>query len=143
MPKTPAIRARARQIAEIVNSGIQPLQNLSVLRQVKQVELIGGGSDVSATATATADGRAFGAAAIAAGLASIEALVAPSGSGLFAAGTDTPSIADICLVPQVYNAKRFNIDLTPYPNIASVVAKCEALPTFQRAAPEQQPDATK
>lgn len=145
MPKTLAARARARQIAEIVNSGIQPLQNLSVLRQVKQVELVGGAGDVSATATATAtaDGRAFGAAAIAAGLVSIEALVAPSASGLFAAGTDTPSIADICLVPQVYNAKRFNIDLTPYPNIVAVVAKCEALPTFQRAAPEQQPDAAK
>jgi maleylpyruvate isomerase len=134
LPRHPAARARARQIAEIVNSGIQPLQNLSVLRQVKQVELVG-------SAGAVSDSRAFGTAAIVSGLSAIESLVPPASSGLFAAGTDHPSIADICLVPQVYNAKRFNIDLTPYPNIVAIVSKCEALPSFQRASPEAQPDA--
>lgn len=54
---------------------------------------------------------------------------------------DEPSWADICLVPQVYNAERFGFDMSPYPIINKVVAQCRALPAFKDAAPENQPDA--
>lgn len=55
--------------------------------------------------------------------------------------TDSPSIVDICLVPQVYNAQRFGVDLTPYPIIAAIVEACYQLPAFINAMPEHQPDA--
>jgi glutathione S-transferase len=94
----------------------------------------------------TGDAKDFGRAAIISGLASIEAIVSayalPS-SNLFAAGTDFPTIADICLVPQVYNARRFDVDLSQYPSIMSVISKLEALSAFIQAAPENQPDAVK
>jgi maleylacetoacetate isomerase len=125
-----------QQIAEIVNSGIQPLQNLAILRQVKTVELIGSGE--------TSDVKAYSQQVIAKGLAAIEALVAkyaPLDSNLYAAGTLAPSIADICLVPQIYNARRQGLDLSAYPTITAIVERCEALPAFQLAAPQNQPDA--
>lgn len=55
---------------------------------------------------------------------------------------DTVSLADICLVPQVYNARRFNLDMSPYPIICKIVDNCNALDAFQKALPENQPDAT-
>lgn len=120
-----------------MNSGIQPLQNLSILRQVKQVEIIGNEGKLS-------DAKEFGQHVIAKGLSAIESLVsqyAPIDSGLFCAGTDTPTIADICVVPQVYNAKRLGVDLTPYPTVCAIADRCGSLPAFQVAAPENQPDA--
>jgi|LauGreDrversion2_3_1035106.scaffolds.fasta_scaffold104359_1 glutathione S-transferase len=111
--------------------------------QVKTVELLAEGRT---SEPETGDGRLLAKKAIANGLAAIEAivsLVAPPSSHLFAAGTDTPSVADICLVPQVYNAKRFEIDLAPFPSIAAVIARCEGLAAFIKAAPENQPDAVK
>lgn len=133
-------RARARQIAEIVNSGIQPLQSLSLLRQVKSVELIAGADGSSKAGGA----RDFASDAIIRGFVAVEAVLtelAPISSPLFAAGTTAPSIADICLVPQVYNAKRFGIDMTPFPHIQSIVEKCSGIEAFKRAEPEAQPDA--
>ena len=54
---------------------------------------------------------------------------------------DAPTLADICLVPQIANARRFNIDLSPYPTLTGIEAACLALPAFAAAAPERQPDA--
>lgn len=125
------------QIAEIVNSGIQPLQNLSILRQIKAVEIVGGTG-------ATVDAKEFSQHVIVKGLTALEALVsqyAPLDSGLYAAGTVAPSLADICLVPQVYNAKRMGVDLSAYPTLCAICDSCEALPAFQQAAPQNQPDA--
>ena len=119
-----------------MNSGIQPLQNLSILRQIKAVEIVG--------TTTTSDAKQFSIHVIQKGLAAIEALVAvyaPLGSELYAAGTLAPSIADICLVPQVYNAKRMGVDMTPYPTLSAISERCEAMPAFQQAAPQNQPDA--
>jgi maleylacetoacetate isomerase len=119
-----------------VNSGIQPLQNLAILRQVKAVEIVG-------TST-TSDAKEFSQHVIAKGLAAIEKLVseyAPVSSGLYAAGTVSPSIADICLVPQVYNARRMGLDMSAYPTVCAICDRCEALPAFQAAAPQNQPDA--
>ncbi len=138
LPEDKLQRARARQIAEIVNSGIQPLQSLSLLRQVKSVELIG-------TAGNNLGPRDFAVDAIVRGFVAIEALLEENMGGadstLFAAGTTRPSIADVFLVPQVYNAGRFGVSMANYPRIASVVERCNQLTAFQKAAPEAQPDA--
>lgn len=62
-------------------------------------------------------------------------------AGLYCFG-DNITIADICLVPQVYNANRFNLDMTPFPLISAIVNNCNQLPAFQKALPENQQDAT-
>jgi fumarylacetoacetase len=139
-PADALAKARANQIAEIVNSGIQPLQNLSVLRCVTRASVIGGGEED------TVDGRGFAKSAIEKGLAAIEALVAANAKtsgapATYAAGTVQPTIADICLVPQVYNAGRFGIDMAAYPHCQRVCDQCATLPAFMKAAPEAQPDA--
>jgi len=133
-------RAHARQIVEIVNSGIQPLQSLSLLRQVKTVELVAG----SNTGVAEGGAREFAIDAIIRGFTAIETILtdlAPLSSSLFAVGTLTPSIADVFIIPQVYNAKRFGIDMTSFPHIQAIVRKCSVMKAFQQAEPEAQPDA--
>lgn len=137
-PKDPMLKARANELAEIINSGMQPLQNLGVLRSVTAATTIG--SDV------VVDGKGFAKAAIERGFTAIENLISSYATtsdvpSPFAAGTATPSIADVCLVPQVYNAARFSVDMTAFPHISRVVAACKDLPTFVAAAPENQPDA--
>ncbi len=73
------------------------------------------------------------------GLNSLEAQLQAT-AGKFCFG-DQLTMADCCLIPQVYNAKRFQIDLSAYPLIEAVYAQCMILPAFIEAAPEQQPDA--
>jgi len=75
------------------------------------------------------------------GFRSFEELIAhhPS-TGTFCEG-DTPTLADICLVPQVYNARRFGVDVSEFPTIEGIVTACNELDAFQRARPENQPDA--
>lgn len=125
LPRDPVQRAKARQLAEMVNSGIQPLQNLRVL--------------VALQSTYGVDRLVWGRSVIADGLAAVEA-VAQHTSGAFLVG-DTPSFADLCLVPQLYNARRFSVDLEPLPTLRAIEARCEALPAFAAAHPSQQPDA--
>jgi maleylpyruvate isomerase len=125
LPSEPLLRARARMLSEMVNSGIQPLQNLSVLQFVKG-EL-------------KSDDKAFGAHWNARGLAALEAAVKET-AGTYCLG-ETVSFADICLVPQLYGARRFAVDLTPYPTLTRIEAACEKLPAFQAAHPDRQPDA--
>lgn len=129
-PEGTLLRARALEIAEIVNSGTQPLQNLSVLRAIKSAQSVSTGAEL--------DGRGFAAERIALGLAACERLVSKAG-GRFAAG-DVVTIADACLVPQLYNARRFNIDLSSYPSLLRVESTCAELPAFQAAHPNSQPD---
>ncbi len=75
------------------------------------------------------------------GLAAIEAhLARDPDTGRFCHG-DTPTMADCCLAPQVFNAQRFNVDLGPYPTIERIHGACMALPAFAAAHPAQQPDA--
>lgn len=124
IPAAPLARARAWQAAEIVNSGIQPLQNLRVLQQI---DALGG------------DRVAWAREVIDAGLVGLEALAAET-AGAFLVG-ESPTIADIVLVPQLYNARRFGVDLAPYPTLLAVEAACERLPAFQAAHPDRQPDA--
>lgn len=120
-------RAKALQIAEIINSGIQPLQNLSTTKAV----------DLAATSKDA--GREFAAHYIRKGLAACEKLVAAAG-GRFAVG-DEVSIADICIVPQLYSARRFGVEVDSFPALLKVEANCQKLPSFQAAHADNQPDA--
>ncbi|MGH8279575.1 MAG: glutathione S-transferase C-terminal domain-containing protein, partial [Gammaproteobacteria bacterium] len=77
---------------------------------------------------------------IAAGCTSIEAILATDAAGKFCVG-DSPTLADCCLVPQVYNARRLGLDLSPYPTLLRIDAACRVLEPFRRAVPEVQPGA--
>jgi maleylpyruvate isomerase len=75
------------------------------------------------------------------GLAALEAdLARDPRRGAFCVG-DTPTMADCCLVPQLFAAQRFGLDLAPYPTLRAIDAACQALPAFQQAHPARQPDA--
>lgn len=124
IPADPMAAARAWQLAEIVNAGIQPLQNLSVLQ---------------ALAAQGVDKGAWGKDVIGRGLAALLATSADC-RGTYLVG-DAPSIADICLVPQMYNARRFGVDLEPLAALVEIEARCAALPAFAAAHPDVQPDA--
>ncbi len=124
LPTDPWLRARARQLAEIVNSGIQPLQNLATTERLR---------------AAGGDPDAWRHHFISRGLESLERAAAET-AGAFLVG-DAPSFADIYLVPQLYNARRFDVDLAPYPTLTRVDAACAALPAFETAHPDAQPDA--
>ena len=125
LPRAPFLRARARQLAEMINAGIQPLQNSGVLARVKN-EL--GGDDA-----------AWARHYIARGLAALE-LVAAETAAAFLVG-EAVSIADVLLVPQLYNARRFGVDLAPFPLLGRVEAACVTLPAFADSHPDKQPDA--
>jgi maleylpyruvate isomerase len=122
-PKTPELRARARELAEIVNSGIQPFQNLRLLREVKAL-----GADAYPVT------RSY----IQTGLAALEQH-ATSTAGKFLIG-DAVTIADVYLVPQLYAARRFSVPVEPYPTLLRIEAACGELPAFQSAHPNAQPD---
>jgi len=142
-PSTPALvprgdgplgalqRARALEIAEVIGSGIQPLQNLSIMQSVKSAVDPDSGSEV--------DGKAFAASRIRRGLAAVERLAAAS-AGRFAVGNEV-TVADLCIVPQLYSARRFGVELSEYPTLLRIEAACEALPCFRAARPDAQPDA--
>jgi maleylpyruvate isomerase len=118
-------RARARQLAEMVTSGIQPYQNLTLLAHLGKVG-IAQPLDVA---------RHFNVR----GLIALEALAGETAAA-FLVG-DAVSVADVCLVPQLYGARRFGVDLAPYPTLLRVETACAALPAFQAARPEVQSDA--
>jgi maleylpyruvate isomerase len=122
-PTDPLIRAHALQLAEIVNSGIQPLQNLRVLR---------------ALSAAGIETREWALDAIQRGLDAYEHTM--DTRGRFSVG-DAITVADLCLVPQLYNARRFEVPLDPYPGLLAVEAACEEHPAFHEAHPDRQPDA--
>jgi maleylpyruvate isomerase len=125
LPAGPVLRARVRMLSEVVNSGIQPLQNLSVMQRIKG-ELKG-------------DDKAWAAHWIDRGLAALQAL-AQETAGRYCVG-DSVSFADLCLVPQLYSARRFGVDLQPYELLTRVEAACASLPAFQAAHADRQSDA--
>ena len=77
---------------------------------------------------------------IALGLAALEEMLRRPGTGRFCHG-DQPGLADACLVPQIFNARRLDSPLDPYPTVMRIFDACMALPAFERARPENQPDA--
>ncbi|MDN3556808.1 maleylacetoacetate isomerase [Halomonas maura] len=130
LPADPAGRARVRALTQLVACEIHPLDNLRVLKYLVH-EL---GVDDAAK-------LAWYRHWIHEGFAALEAMLTrEAGTGEFCHG-DTPSLADLCLVPQFFNAERFDCDLSAYPTIRRIVASCRALPAFAQAAPGEQPDA--
>jgi len=125
LPRDPYLRARARQLAELVNSGIQPLQNLEPQRYVRE-ELKG-------------DAAAWTRHFIVRGMTALEE-EARRTAGDFLVG-DAVTFADVCLVPQMFATRRFAGGVEAFPTLARIEARCLALEAFQRAAPERQPDA--
>ena len=129
-PKGPLARARVRQIAYSIACDIHPLNNLRVMRHLKNQC----GLDDNAC---TEWQRHW----MAEGFAALENLLAHSPeTGRYCHG-DTPSMADLCLVPQLYNGRRAELDLSPYPTLLRIEAVCNAHPAFAAAHPARQADA--
>jgi maleylacetoacetate isomerase len=130
LPAAAAARARVRSLALAVACDIHPLNNLRVLNYL------------SNTLGVTAEQRTgWYRYWIDLGFEALEKrLAGEPGTGRYCHG-ETPTLADVCLVPQVANARRFAVDLSPYPTIVRIDAACAALPAFAAAAPARQPDA--
>ena len=126
LPGDAYARGRIRLLAEIINSGIQPYQNLSVLRRVKDEH---GG-----------DEKAFARGFIERGLAAFDQQAAAT-AGRYTVG-DSVSLADVCLVPQLAGARRFGADLSAVPRLVDIETRLAALPAFKAAHADAQPDAT-
>ncbi|MBY0242960.1 MAG: maleylacetoacetate isomerase [Burkholderiaceae bacterium] len=129
LPPDAAGRARVRALAQTIACDTHPLSNLRVLKYLT------GTLGISEEAK-----TAWMHQWMTLGLEAFEALLADGKAGRYCHG-DTPSLADCCLLPQVFNAQRFGVDLAPYPLIAGIAANCAELPAFQTAHPSQQPDA--
>ncbi|MFP6749417.1 MAG: maleylacetoacetate isomerase [Alphaproteobacteria bacterium] len=130
LPPDPAGRARVRQLAQVVACDIHPVDNLKVLNFLT--------NDMGVTD----EGRlVWYRHWVTQGLEAFENLVdGQAATGQFCHG-DQPSLADLCLVPQLYNARRFEMDLSLYPTLQRIDQACGVLDAFARAAPEVQPDA--
>ena len=130
LPATARERQRVRALAQLVACDIHPLNNLRVLQYFE------GEWNLPAL-----EREQWVRHWITNGFAALETMLAghPS-TGEFCEG-NAPSLADCCLVPQVYNAHRFGIDMAAYPTIARIETNCLALPAFDEARPEHQPDA--
>jgi maleylacetoacetate isomerase len=126
LPKEPIARAKVRALAQLIACDIHPLNNTSPLRYLKNQM----GREQSAI-------DAWYHHWVCEGFAALEALIEP---GPYACGKAV-TLADICLVPQVYNARRLKVPLDAFPKIVGVEAACLELPAFDRARPENQPDA--
>ncbi|MEO5765545.1 MAG: maleylacetoacetate isomerase [Casimicrobiaceae bacterium] len=130
LPKDAAGRARVRSIALGIACEIHPLNNLRVLNYL------------TGTLGATdAQRNGWYKYWIDVGFEAMERqLERDDETGTFCHG-ESPTLADVCLVPQIANARRFKVDVSPYPTLTRIEAACQALPAFARAAPAQQPDA--
>ncbi len=128
LPKEALARARVRSLAYLVASEIHPLNNLRVLQHLKRA--------LGQTQEQIDTWYRYW---IADGLAKLEADLVEDG-GTFCHG-DAPGMADCCLVPQIFNAKRYNSDLAPYPKTMRIFENCMKLEAFDRAQPSKQPDA--
>ena len=129
LPADPADRALVRSMALVVACEIHPIQNLRVLVHLKN-HLQQSEDDLNRWARHWID----------LGLTALEQMTATPKHGKFCFD-DTPTLADICLVPQLVNARRFGCDLSAYPTLLQIEKACIALPAFVNAAPEKQPDA--
>uniref|UniRef100_A0A3Q2KU88 maleylacetoacetate isomerase n=1 Tax=Equus caballus TaxID=9796 RepID=A0A3Q2KU88_HORSE len=121
LPQDPKKRAHVRMISDLIASGIQPLQNLSVLKEVGQENQLTWAQE-----------------AINFGFNALEHILQTT-AGKYCVGNEV-SMADLCLVPQVANAERFKVDLTPYPTISRINKSLLALEAFQVSHPCRQPD---
>jgi maleylacetoacetate isomerase len=123
LPADPAGRARVRALAQLIAMEIHPICNLSVAARIARL-----GGDAARLAWMREH--------IGAGLAAFEALLAQPGTGRFCHG-DTPGLADCCLIPQLYNAGRWELDPAAWPTISRIEAACAELPAFAAARPDR------
>jgi maleylpyruvate isomerase len=126
LPKDPIARAKVRSLAELIACDIHPLNNIGPLRYLK-----------NAMAQEQSAIDAWYHHWVVAGFEALEALIEPAP---YLCG-DQVTIADLCLVPQVYNARRLKVPLEQFPKIVGADAACRALAAFEQARPENQPDA--
>jgi maleylpyruvate isomerase len=130
LPTDPLGRARVRSIALAVACDVHPLNNLRVLRYLANTLHV-----------TEAQKDAWYAHWVSDGLATLEARLAREpATGRFCHG-DVPTLADVVLVPQLANARRFAVDVAPFPTLIRIEAACLALPPFDAAQPHRQPDA--
>ncbi len=130
LPRGALARQRVRALAQLVACDVHPLNNLRVLQWLEHDGLL------------PADARSRWITRwIVDGFDAVEALLGQWSTTAGVCIGDQPTIADCVLVPQVYNARRFEVDLAPYPRIRAIEAACLALPAFDAARPETQPDA--
>lgn len=123
LPVDPLDRLSARAFADIVACDIHPLNNSSVLKYLRE--------DFDADPEAVSKWYATW---VARGFEALETLVQGRTSN-FLFG-DAPGLAEICLIPQIYNAQRFDVDLTPFPRLLEIDGACSVLKAFAKAAPE-------
>jgi maleylacetoacetate isomerase len=128
LPRDPVARAKVRALAQLIACDIHPLNNVSPLRYLKN-ELGQNQAKIDAWYHHW----------ILDGFDALEAMVAPAPAP-FAYGAEV-TLADICLVPQVANARRLKVPLDRFPRIVGIDAACAKLPAFEQARPENQPDA--
>lgn len=126
-PADPSKKAKCLQLCEVINSGIQPLHNLSVLQRL-----------VNDYGFTDAQKREWTTGWIMKGLSSLESLLEVT-AGSFCLGGEV-SAADALLIPQVFSGKRFGADSDKFPNISRVYDRCMQMDAFQKAAPNNQPD---
>lgn len=126
LPSDPGGRAQVRAMAALIGCDIHPLNNLRVLGAVRAMGADQAGVDAWA-------GRW-----ISDGFHALEALVARHGDGW--CWGDAPSLADCYLIPQIYSARRFNVDLTPFPRLLAIDVRATGDPAFTTAHPDNQPD---
>ena len=129
LPNDAAGRARVRSLSLLVACEIHPLNNLRTLQYLRR-----------ALAQDEEGIKTWYRHWIADGLAKLEADLARGPKGRYSHG-DAPTMADCCLVPQVFNAKRYESDLSPYPNVMRIFDACMKLEAFDLAQPSRQPDA--
>jgi len=127
LPKDPLRRARVRAFAQAIACDIHPVQNTKVLARLRELNL----PEEQVTAWAGWANRE--------GLAACEKLIASEG-GPFCFGA-TPTIADLCLIPQLANARRFGVDVSAFPRLLKAEAAAKTIKAFADAAPDKQPDA--
>ncbi|EGF90974.1 maleylacetoacetate isomerase [Asticcacaulis biprosthecium C19] len=128
LPATPEARAAVRAMCGLVACDIHPLNNLRVLKALK--------TDLMADENAI---KRWTKGWIGEGFAALDQLIAHHGHG-YCFG-NAPTLADCLLIPQIFSAQRFEVDLKPYPNIRAVGEHCADHPAFNRAHPRHQPDA--
>ncbi len=131
LPGGPADRARIRSLSQVIACDVHPINNLRVLGYLK-------GTMGQPQPAIDAWYRHW----CNEGLGSYERELETGPTGRFSHG-DAPSLADLCLVPQVFNAKRFDVDLEPFARVRRVFDACMALPAFDAAQPSRQPDAAR
>ena len=128
LPSDPLSRARVRAMAALIACDIHPLNNLRVGKSLRE--------DFGADQAAV---DAWAARWIVPGFTALEALIERDGQG-WCFG-DTPTLADACLIPQIYSAHRFNVPLDAYPRLLAIDAAAQAHTAFIAAHPDRQPDA--